>query len=177
MQALTGEKIYLRALEPEDINFLFTVENDESYWEVSSTQTPFSRFILEQYIANAHQDIHEVKQLRLIIVENESKKNVGFIDLFDFVPQHKRAGVGILIIDNEQHKGYASEALQLLINYSFRQLNLHQLFANITSDNAKSLTLFTKHNFIKVGVKKEWVLSNQKFKDEILFQLINNIES
>jgi len=174
MQALTGKKIHLRALEPQDIDFLFAVENDESYWEVSSTQTPFSRFILEQYIANAHQDIHEVKQLRLIIVENESNKNVGFIDLFDFIPQHRRAGVGILIIDSEQHKGYASEALQLLIDYSFKQLNLHQLFANITSDNTKSLSLFKKHNFLKVGIKKEWVFFKGNFKDEVLFQLINN---
>jgi len=177
MKALTGKKIHLRALEPEDIDFLFTVENDDSYWEVSSTQTPFSRFILEQYIASAHQDIHEVKQLRLIIVENDSKKNVGFIDLFDFIPQHRRAGVGILIIDNEQHKGYASEALELLIDYSFNQLNLHQLFANITPDNTKSLALFEKHNFLKVGTKKEWVLSKGEFKDEILFQLINNLAS
>ena len=174
MQVLTNKKIHFRALEPKDIDFLFAVENDESYWEVSSTQVPFSRFILEQYIANAHQDIHEVKQLRLIIVENETKKNIGFIDLFDFNPQHKRAGVGILVIESEQHKGYASEALQLLINYSFKQLNLHQLFANITSDNAKSLALFRKYNFKEVGTKKEWIFSNGIFKDEILLQLINN---
>ena len=173
MQALLGKKIHLRALEPEDIDFLFAIENDESYWEVSSTQTPFSRFILEQYIASAHQDIHEVKQLRLIIAENSTKNRVGMIDLFNFNSQHKRAGVGILIIDCEQHKGYASEALQLLIDYSFSQLNLHQLFANITSDNAKSLALFKKHDFMKVGVKKEWVLSMGEFKDEVLFQLIN----
>ena len=173
MQVLTGNKIYLRALEPDDIDFLFAVENDESFWEISSTQAPFSRFILEKYIASAHQDIHEVKQLRLIIAENATKKSVGMIDLFDFNPQHKRAGVGILIIDTEQHKGYASEALQLLINYSFNQLNLHQLFANITSDNAKSMALFKKHDFLKVGIKKEWILSMGKFKDEVLFQLIN----
>lgn len=174
MRALLGKKIHLRALEPEDIDFLFKIENDESFWEVSSTLTPFSRFILEQYIASAHQDIHEVKQLRLIIVENTTKNRVGMIDLFDFNPYHKRAGIGILIIDNEQHKGFASEALQLLINYSFNQLNLHQLFANITSDNTKSLALFKKHDFLKVGTKKEWILSKGgKFKDEILFQLIN----
>jgi len=173
MQALTGKKIHLRALEPIDIDFLFAVENDESFWEVSSTQTPFSRFILEQYIASAHQDIHEVKQLRLIIAENTSKKSVGMIDLFDFNPQHKRAGVGILIIDSEQHNGYASDALQLLIDYCFKQLNLHQLFANITTDNAQSLALFKKHNFLKVGTKKEWIFSKGIFKDEILFQLIN----
>ena len=173
MLALTGKKIHLRALEPNDIDFLYSIENNESFWEVSSTQTPFSRFILEQYIASAHQDIYEVKQLRLIIAENETNNRLGMIDLFDFIPQHMRAGIGILIIESEQQKGYASEALQLLIDYGFRQLNLHQLFANITSDNVKSLALFKKNNFIKVGIKKEWIFSKGTFKDEILFQLIN----
>jgi len=173
MKALTGKKINLRALEPEDLDFLYTIENNESFWEVSSTQTPFSRFILEQYIVNSHQDIFEAKQLRLIIVDNITNISVGMIDLFEFNPLHKRAGVGILIIESEQHKGFASEAIELLINYSFNQLNLHQLFANITADNTKSLELFKKLNFKKIGVKKEWIFSKGDFKDEILFQLIN----
>ena len=173
MKALIGKKIHLRALEPEDLDFLYTIENNESFWEVSSTQTPFSRFILEQYIVNSHQDIFEAKQLRLIIVDNITNISVGMIDLFEFNPLHKRAGLGILIIESEQHKGFASEAIELLINYCFNQLNLHQLFANITADNIKSLELFKKLNFKKIGVKKEWIFSKGNFKDEILFQLIN----
>ena len=173
MQALSGKKIHLRALEPEDLDFLYAIENNESFWEVSSTQTPFSRYILEQYIVNSHLDIYEAKQLRLIIVDNTTYKSVGMIDLFDFNPQHKRAGIGILIIDREQHKGFASEALELLIDYSFNQLNLHQLFANITVGNIRSLELFKKYNFEKIGVKKEWLFSKGVFKDEVLFQLVN----
>ncbi len=170
--SLFGKKLNLRAIEPEDLNFLHTIENNELFWEVSHTQTPFSRYVLKQYLESAHLDIYETKQLRLVIEEKENKEPVGMIDLFDFNPQHKRAGIGILIHPYYQNKGYASEALSLLINYSFSYLNLHQLYANITSDNGKSLALFKKHNFKKVGLKKDWILSNRKFKDEILFQLI-----
>lgn len=173
MQALTGKHIHLRALEPEDLDFLYDIENNESFWEVSSTQTPYSRFILEQYLDNAHQDIYEAKQLRLVIAENTTKKSVGIIDLFEYNPQHKRAGVGILIIENEQNKGFASEAIKILVDYSFNQLSLHQLFANISPDNIKSLELFKKIGFKKIGIKKEWIFSKGSFKDEILFQLIN----
>ncbi|MDH5415025.1 MAG: GNAT family N-acetyltransferase, partial [Flavobacteriaceae bacterium] len=45
--------------------------------------------------------------------------------------------------------------------------------ANITPENTSSIKLFKKHNFKEAGVKKEWVYTNGKFKDEILFQLIN----
>ena len=172
MNTLLGEKINLRALEPEDLDFLYQIENNESFWEVSHTQTPFSKYILKKYLENAHLDIFEAKQLRLVIEETTSKKHVGMIDLFDFNPQHKRAGVGILIHPDFQENGYAFEALSILIDYAFKHLNLHQLYSNISSDNLKSISLFTKCKFEKVGLKKEWILSEGKYKDEILFQLI-----
>lgn len=172
MNTLHGNTIHLRALEPEDLQFLFDTENDESFWQVSHTQVPFSKFLLKQYLENAHLDIFEAKQLRLIIQENLNNTPVGIIDLFDYNPQHKRAGIGILIHEKYQKNGFASEALQLLIEYSFTHLNLHQLYANITTDNTKSIALFLKHNFTEIGIKKEWTFSKGTFNDEILFQLI-----
>lgn len=171
---LTGKKITLRALEPEDLDFLYQIENNESFWEISHTQTPFSKFILKQYLENAHLDIYEAKQLRLLIEDTSTKSQVGMIDLFDYNPMHKRAGIGILIHPKFQKQGLATEALSLLIQYAFSYLNVHQLYANITADNSKSLSLFKKHNFQKVGIKKDWILSEGKFKDEVLFQLIKD---
>ncbi|MBE7688808.1 GNAT family N-acetyltransferase [Tenacibaculum finnmarkense genomovar ulcerans] len=177
MTTLKGDVLNLRAIEPEDLAFLFAIENNESFWEVSHTQAPFSRFILKQYLENAHLDIYQAKQLRLVIelsAKDEDKKEaIGMIDLFDFNPQHKRAGVGILIHPKYQQKGLAFEALKLLINYCFTHLQLHQLYANITADNKNSIRLFTKHNFKQIGIKKEWIFTNRTYKDEILFQLIH----
>jgi diamine N-acetyltransferase len=172
MEYLKGEKSNLRALEPEDLEFLYTIENNESFWEISHTQTPFSKYLLKQYLENAHLDIFEAKQLRLLIEEKSTKKQIGLIDLFDFNPQHKRAGIGILIHPDFQKNGFAFEALSILIDYAFKYLNVHQLYANITANNSKSISLFTKHKFKKAGIKKDWILSEGKFKDEILFQLI-----
>ncbi len=174
MQQLRGHTVYLRALEPDDIDFLYATENDQRFWEVSGTQAPYSRQLLVQYIANAHLDIYTAKQLRLMIVLSETEQVVGMIDLFDYSPQHQRAGIGILISENEQKKGYASEALKLLIDYCFERLHLHQIYANITADNRESLALFKKFNFEPVGVKKGWIHTKSGFKDEVLFQLLNN---
>lgn len=171
MTTLIGANISLRALEPKDIDFLFSTENDESNWEISSMQIPFSKYILEKYIENAHQDIYEAKQYRFVICAIDNSP-IGMIDIFDFNPQHNRVGIGILITPSFQGKGYASEALELVIEYAFTYLNVHQIFANITSENKKSIALFKKFNFKMVGVKKDWVFSNSTYKDEILYQLI-----
>lgn len=173
MITLKGTNIYLRALEPEDLEFVYAIENNESVWEVSNTQTPYSRFLIKQYLENAHQDIYEAKQLRLAICLNDTQKAIGLIDLFDFDPNNSRAGVGLVIADlASRNKGIGSEALELVINYSFQQLQLHQLYANIGSDNEISLQLFTKFGFQKIGIKKDWNKVQNCFKDELLFQLI-----
>ena len=169
---LIGENIKLRALEPEDLTFLFAIENNEAFWEISHTQTPFSKFLLKQYLENAHLDIYEAKQLRLVIADKATEQAIGFIDLFDFNPQHKRAGVGILVKPTFQKKGIASDALSVLINYAFQYLDLHQLFANITENNHRSIALFEKLHFKKAGVKKDWLFADNSYKNEILYQLI-----
>ncbi len=120
---LKGNTIYLRALEPEDLEFIYAIENDEDIWEVSNTQTPYSKFLIRQYLENAHQDIYEAKQLRLAICTNTSDKAIGLIDLFEFDPKNNRAGIGIVIQNKEDRsKGYGKEALGLVIEFSFNQL-------------------------------------------------------
>ncbi|MFC7774141.1 GNAT family N-acetyltransferase [Flavobacterium sp. GCM10027622] len=174
MITLKGETIYLRALEPEDLEFVYRLENDETIWEVSNTQTPYSRFLIRQYLENAHQDIYEAKQLRLAICKNENDEAIGLIDLFDYDPQNKRAGVGIIVANpEERHQGVGNESLKLLIAYAFSKLNLHQLYANIASHNEASLKLFANFGFQRIGIKKDWIYHNGKFHDEELFQLIN----
>ena len=107
---------------------------------------------------------------------NDTFEAVGLIDLFDFDPNNNRAGVGI-VISNESMRtsGIGSEALQLIINYAFNQMQLHQLYANIGSKNEISISLFTKFGFQKIGIKKDWNKINNSYEDEILYQLINHI--
>ena len=164
--------VRLRPLEPEDLEFLYKWENDLQLWEVSNTLTPFSKYILKQYIQESHRDIFETKQLRLII-EDLRGKAVGTVDLFDFDPYHQRAGIGVLIYSSkDRRKGLASDAIKLITNYSFKVLGLHQVFANITSRNQASIQLFEKAGFKKSGLKKDWRRTADGWLDELVYQLI-----
>lgn len=173
---LNGENISLRAVEPGDVDFIYQMENDPAVWQVGNTIVPFSRFQIEQYALTSQHNIYAEKQLRLMIdlkVVSHRKKTIGAIDLYDFDPLHKRAGIGILIIQDEREKGFASESLDLIIRYSFGILMLHQLYCSVSSENMRSLHLFEKHGFMKSGIKKEWRLKEGNWTDEIMFQLIN----
>ena len=174
MVTLKGKYIYLRALEPEDLEFIHEIENDETLWEISNTETPYSKYLIKQYLQESHKDIYQVKQLRLVI-SNFENEALGLIDVFDFDFKNRRAGIGILVRDsNKRNNGYGSEALKLLTNYCFTHLNLHQLYCNITEGNAASIKLFKNQGFRRVGLKEDWNLVNGTFKNEYLYQKIND---
>ncbi|MDT0607248.1 GNAT family N-acetyltransferase [Croceitalea rosinachiae] len=170
MLKLDGKHSYLRALEPSDLDFLYQLENNTDNWELSGTQTPYSKAVLKFYLENSHRDIYEVKQLRLCIC-NKSHVQIGLIDLFDFDPKNKRAGLGI-IINNEKDRnvGFGTEAIAICCDYAFSTLGLHQIYANILEDNGHSTKVFEKLGFLKVGVKKDWILTGSQFKNEVLYQ-------
>lgn len=173
MDALETNRIYLRALEPEDLEFIYAIENDVKLWEVSNTQAPYSRFVIRQYLENAHLDIYEAKQLRLAICAKDDDKTLGLIDLFDFDPKNKRAGVGIVIQDDEQRNlGIGTDALGLVVAYAKQHLQLKQLYANIATDNTASERLFYKFEFELIGIKKAWNMVGDAYKDEAMYQLI-----
>ena len=164
------EKCKLRALEPTDIHFLYELENQEYLWEISQTQLPFSKHLLIEYLNNAKQDIYEAKQFRYGI-ESIDNHLVGCIDLYDFDPKNRRACVGIAILKSYQQQGFAEYSLHILIEYSRKYFNLHQLIAYIPEDNIPSRSLFEKIGFVSYGIKKDWILSNGVFKNVNVYQL------
>ena len=173
---MIGPNLLLRAPEPADIDIIFRWENDTRIWHLGNTLAPYSRFAIEQFVLNTDNDIYASKQLRLMIDWHSSGNEnitIGSIDLYDFDPYHKRAGIGILIDEPFRRKGFALEALNLLIEYCFTTLNLHQLYCNIEHSNRVSLNLFNKAGFVACGSKKEWLFRDGQWTDELMFQLIN----
>lgn len=169
--------IKLRAIEPSDLELIYAWENAPENWAVSYTYAPFSREVLRQYIASAVNDIYTNRQLRLMIdlQENGTVTTIGNIDLFDFEPHHRRAGVGILIDAAHRQKGHAAQALAQLIHYAFNTLNLQQLYCNIAVDNEPSLRLFTGNGFEITGTKKQWLNVKGRWVDEHTLQLVRAV--
>ena len=170
---MQDENILIRALEPEDLEYLYKWENDMDLWDVSDTLTPFSHFTLKKYIENAHVDIYTSKQLRLMIVRKSDQCILGTIDITDFVPLHSRGEVGIAVHKDYRQRGYATDALKLLCEYAFDFLSLSQLYAHVTTDNDVCVKLFTSCGFVQCGLLKNWLQVEGCYKDALLLQCLN----
>jgi len=168
---LVGSKVYLRAVEKSDATTIYMWENNPENWKVSNTEVPFSMFDIMALIE--HQaDLRKSGQLRFVILEKESERPLGVIDLYEVNFKHGHASVGILIaMDADRGKGFAAEALLLLINYTRDYLELRNLQCSIHGDNFASIAFFERMNFHKVGVRKGWLRFKGNEIDEISYQL------
>lgn len=192
MTPIEGKLIRLRAVEPEDIDPMYRWENDPAVWRVSGTTAPFSRHVLERFVEEQRFDIFQTRQQRLIIetldrfsdgkrrrAANEDRsvpndrRAVGALDLFEFDPLNRRAGIGILIHPTDaRRQGYATDAIETGCRYAREVLGLHQLWCNVGATNKASLTLFRNTGFVEVGTKRDWLWTPDGYTDEILFQKI-----
>jgi len=144
---LKSSTIFLRTLQSNDVDNILKWENNPKNWQVSGTIRDFTEEEIEVFVNSEH-DLEVNQQIRYVICLNSTKEAIGTLDLFEHDAQSKTVGIGILIANQENRKrGYASETLNLIIDYCRNELKLVNLFCNIIKDNTASIRLFEKCGF------------------------------
>lgn len=162
-------QVHLRALELEDLDVLYDVENNKTLWEVSNTNVPYSRSALIDYITSTKSDIYSDRQVRLM-AENDLHEVVGIVDIVNYEPQHARAEVGIVVRNLYRRQGYATAIMEAIMVYSKKIIHLHQIYAIIAESNQKCLNLFEKLGFQGDRMLKSWLYDGEKYHDAYLMQ-------
>lgn len=168
---LKAKNIFLRALEPDDFDFLYEAENDEALWHVGELKQPISLHTVQAYLENAHQPIEEAKQARFAICKSETEL-VGLIDLFDYDAKNQKAGMGVVILSDYRKQGFAREAIERLKSYAKEHLLLHQIYCEVQALNTASVELFKKCNFEIAGTFSHWQRTKNGFENVYFMQCI-----
>lgn len=165
----------LRALEPEDLELLYAIENDARLWDTSCADGPVSRYALKQYIASAA-TIHECGELRLAIEpaggEDGGQTPIGFVDLTGYNPQAARAEIGITLLKRYRGQGHGKQALLLLEDYAVERLRIHSLHAFVDEDNLPSRALFQAAGYEEVATLPHWLYSYGCYRSACLFRKV-----
>lgn len=165
---MQSSSIRLRAVEPEDLDFMYLIENDTQLWKYGASNVPFSRFALRNFIEQTTNNLSRDGQLRLTI-EHSSGFPIGFIDLENYDAVHNRAEVGIVVSPEWQNQGVAGDALSLLMQYASDILHVHLLYAYVCRDNKPALRLFGNAGFMDSGVLPQWIRLASAYSDVIVF--------
>lgn len=168
--------ITLRELEPEDLDFLYHMENDESLWLFGTCNHPTSRYALRQYLAAQPSDIFSSGQMRLMAVirDGEKEEPVGLVDLTSHSPTDCRAEVGIAILKKHRGKGYGLQCLSKLEVFATSQLRIHLLYAYVSlKNNAVSRKLFERAGYNVSAIIPDWHYVNGTYEDAVLYTKVS----
>lgn len=165
-------KVFLRAIEPEDYKLLHGWRTDSNYGLTTSNRFFVSGARTKSYIENLSLDDKQKMMLGICLIETNVL--IGFCTLqnIDYINRHVELG-GILIGDNEhkQH-GYAKQALQLLLDYVFGDLNMNKLYGNWHEDNETSVKWFQRLGFKYEGKLRQHLYKSFQFYDIIIMSLL-----
>lgn len=161
---------YLRAIELEDLDLMYILENDARMEDCTGTTVPLSRYALQQYIVENTGDLYRDFQVRLAILDPVTSAACGFLDITDLVPRHRRAQVGIALMPDATGRGLATGALEEAALYARRQ-GLSQLYAIVATDNAPARALFVRAGYAEACVLTEWLSVGGRYVDAVLYRL------
>lgn len=164
------QELELRALEPEDADFLYSAESDEAAWLYSDYLAPLSRELLRQYALTYDADPFRAGQLRLIIDLDGIPG--GILDIFDISPRHLRADTGIYILPHLRGKGVATKALELAKDFGKARLGLHQLTASIADTNKSAIKAYKNAGFSITGSRPDWLRTPTGFISVLILSSI-----
>jgi [ribosomal protein S5]-alanine N-acetyltransferase len=170
---MVGERLYLRKLRISDVN------GNYYHWmnDPEVTQYLESRFYpnsIDKLIEYVKEKIADKNNIFLAIVLKEKDQHIGNIKLDPINWIHRRGDIGIIIGEKScWGKGYASEAIGVLVKYSFQKLNLHKLTAGCYALNSGALKAFQKKGFEIEGSLKKHSLCNGRYVDVVQLGLIN----
>ncbi len=159
MDYLKGKMIRLRALDPDDTDFMSRVEADVCNFEYSGLTAPYSSRQLLEYAVCYDADPFRATQLRLVIEDITDSNPVGLLDFTEISARERTAFTGIYILPAWRRRGLALDSLLTARRYAADILALRYLGAKISTANDSSLALFRKAGWIQYGVMPEWIYS------------------
>lgn len=168
---LEGNKIYLSPINKEDYSvFTEWINNLENSIRLGNSTTTFSAQAEINFLEKASLQNH----IFFVITKNDDKV-IGSCSFYIVDHLHQKGELGIFLGEPfEKNKGYGSEAVQLLVEYGFKILNLHSIMLKVFSFNVNAIHVYEKIGFKRCGVRREAYLLNGKWYDELFYDILSS---
>lgn len=164
LKMVLGKKIYLRAMEREDMDLYWDMINDPNISnQIVGWSFPISKYEQERWYEKA---VADKKNIKLTIVDKETKKPVGMVTLSSIDWQNRSARHGMKLHTScPKRRGIGTDAVMTLMKFAFEEVNLHRLDGSWIDYNEPSIRLYRKCGWKDEGIKKEAIYRNGSYHD------------
>lgn len=172
-QNLESERLLLRQITPDDVNEIFALRSNPETMKYIPRPLATTKDDAMGHIKMIQDKIVSNEGINWAITEKGNPKMIGIIGHYRIRWEHFRSEIGYMLLPEHQGKGIITEAIQLLVDYGFNEMNMHSLEAIIDPKNTASARVLEKNNFVKEAHFKENEFYDGKFLDAVVYSLLN----
>ncbi len=169
---LETNRLIIRPIKVTDKNEIFKYRSDKES-NIYQEWIPESIDDVEIFIDKVAKQINETKTwFQFVIIEKETQKLMGDLGVHFWDDENKQVEIGCTLNKDFQNKGYATEAVEKVIDYLFKELNKHRITASIDPQNINSKRLVERIGFRKEAHFVESLMINGNWVDDLIYALI-----
>jgi len=170
---LKGERITLGPVKKEYIESYLKWFNDPEITQNLNMFRPFTRMMEEDWIENLKNRDDTIVFAIIIPDENNVEKLIGNCGLHAIDWKNRVAEVGITIGEKEyQSKGYGTEAMEILLEYGFKTVNLNRIQLRVYEFNSRAINSYNKIGFVNEGRMRQAIFINGEYHDVIFMSIL-----
>ena len=166
------ERLILREFKIEDDNDLFLIRSNDDVMNFMDSYKHQTIQDSEKLISDVHKSYKEGAGINWAIIEKSTNKFIGYFGYWRIMKENCRAEIGYALKTEFWGKGFMNEAMNSLIDFGFKDMNVHSIEANVNPKNEKSILLLEKMNFKKEAYFRENYLFEGRFIDSIIYSLL-----
>lgn len=140
------------------------------------------KFIPRPLVTNKEEALHHFKMIDDKIEKNEginwaitikeNPKLIGIIGHYRIQPENYRCEIGYMILPEYSGKGITTEAIKVVLEYGFYDLQMHSIEAVIDPENTASERVLQKNGFVKEAHFIENEFANGKFWNTVIYSIL-----
>ena len=171
---LASERLLLRQITPGDVNEIFALRSDPETMKYIPRPLVTSIDEAMNHIEMIQDKTEKNEGINWAITLKGSSKMIGIIGHYRVKWEHFRSEIGYMLLPEYQGKGIISEAIQLMINYGFYEMQMHSLEAIIDPKNTASAKVLEKNNFVREAHFLQNEFYDGKFLDTVIYSILKN---
>ncbi|MFX1475235.1 MAG: GNAT family N-acetyltransferase [Promethearchaeota archaeon] len=172
---LKGKRVTLRGVELTDVEEILKHFNDLEIRQFLGEAIPIAKPEEEEWVRSTWAQRREGRAHVFGIEFNETQQLIGTCGLHAISPIHRSTELGIAVWNKDYWgKGLGTEALRLLLDYAFNQLNLHRVWLRVIEDNERAIHIYLKVGFQHTGRLRQCVFKQGGYQDLLIMDILED---
>ncbi len=172
---LTGKRIRLRAIEPEDLPHLARWRNDPDVIENLLIHTPRSSLDEQQWYENLMKRPDEEHPLAIEVNNQNQWTLIGSTRYHTIDWKNRSVEIGICIGDkNYWDQGLGCDTMRLMVRHAFNNLNLNRVYLFVFESNERAKKSYLTAGFVEEGRLRQDVYKNGRYLDVFVMGILRS---